>query len=99
MKAPPTHCRRLRFGPFEADLTAQKLWKRGSPIHLQEKPFQFLALLLERAGDVVTREELQLRLWKADTFVQFDEGLNAAAAKLRYALRDSAETPIFIETI
>jgi DNA-binding winged helix-turn-helix (wHTH) protein/Tol biopolymer transport system component len=90
---------RLRFGVFEADLTARELYKRGVPIRLQDKPFQMLALLLERPLEVVTREELQTRLWPNGTFVDFDKGLNTAAKKLRDALGDSAETPVFIETL
>lgn len=91
--------RKVRFGIFEADLSAHKLWKRGSPVHLQEKPFQLLSFLLERSGELVTREELRNRLWSDDTFVEFDEGVNAAVGKVRYALGDSAEKPVFFETV
>jgi DNA-binding winged helix-turn-helix (wHTH) protein len=91
--------RTARFGLFEADLTAQKLWKQGSVVRLQEKPFQLLSVLLERAGEVVTRDELRMRLWPADTFVEFDDGVNAAVGKLRHALRDSTDAPVFIETL
>jgi DNA-binding winged helix-turn-helix (wHTH) protein len=90
---------RLQFGIFEADLATRKLYKRGVPVHLQDKPFQILALLLERPQDVVTREELQIKLWPNGTFVDFDKGLNTAVKKLRDALGDSAETPVFIETL
>jgi DNA-binding winged helix-turn-helix (wHTH) protein/Tol biopolymer transport system component len=91
--------RRVKFGTFEADLSAHKLWKRGSPVHLQEKPFQLLSFLLERSGQLVTREELRDRLWSNGTFVEFDEGVNAAVGKVRYALGDSAEKPVFFETV
>src|ERR1700690_3878667 len=90
---------RLRFGVFELDLRAGELRKQGMRIRLQEQPFQILAMLLERPGEVVTREELQKRLWPADTFVDFDHGLNKAINKLREALSDSAESPRFVETL
>jgi DNA-binding winged helix-turn-helix (wHTH) protein/Tol biopolymer transport system component len=90
---------RLQFGVFEADLATRELYKRGVPVHLQDKPFQILVLLLERPREVVTREELQTRLWPNGTFVDFGKGLNTAVKKLRDALGDSAETPVFIETL
>jgi DNA-binding winged helix-turn-helix (wHTH) protein/WD40 repeat protein len=90
---------RLQFGVFEADLAARELFRRGVPVHLQDKPFQILVLLLERPRQVVTREELQTTLWPNGTFVDFDKGLNTAVKKLRDALGDSAETPVFIETL
>jgi eukaryotic-like serine/threonine-protein kinase len=90
---------KLQFGVFEADLTARELYKHGVPVHLQDKPFQILVLLLERPHAIVTREELQTRLWPNGTFVDFDKGLNTAVKKLRDALGDSAETPVFIETL
>jgi len=90
---------RLRFGVFEVDLRAGELRKHGLRIRLQEQPFQLLAMLLERAGQVVTREELQQKLWPADTFVDFDHGLNKAVNKIRDALGDSAESPRFVETV
>ena len=74
---------RLCFGVFELDLRAGELRKRGLRIRLQQQPFQVLALLLERAGQVVGREELQKALWPADTFVDFDHGLNKAINKFR----------------
>src|SRR5205823_5298529 len=89
----------MRFGIFEADLRAGELRRNGSKIKLQDQPFQLLALLLERPGEVVTREELRGKLWPADTFVDFDHGLNAAVKRLRGALGDSAENPRFIETL
>lgn len=90
---------RLRFSIFEVDLAAGELCKRGVRLPVQEKPFQILALLLERPGEVVTREELQERLWPNGTFVDFDKGLNTAVKKLRSALGDSPDKPVFIETI
>ena len=80
---------RLRFGVFELDLRSGELRKHGLRIRLQEQPFQVLAMLLEHPGEVVTREELQKKLWPADTFVDFDHGLNKAINKLREALGDS----------
>jgi len=68
----------VSFGSFEADLRAGELWRNGSKVRLQEQPFQVLTVLLEKPGEVVTREELRNRLWPADTFVDFDHGLNAA---------------------
>jgi TolB-like protein/DNA-binding winged helix-turn-helix (wHTH) protein/Flp pilus assembly protein TadD len=89
----------VRFGGFEADLHAGILSHRGHRIRLQEKPFQILALLLERSGDVVTREELRQRLWPADTYVDFDSSVNTALKKLRHALGDPAGEPLYIKTI
>jgi cholera toxin transcriptional activator len=88
-----------RFGVFELDLDASELRKNGARLRLQEQPFQVLALLLERAGDVVTREELRQKLWPADTFVDFDHSLNTAVNKLREILGDSASSPRYIETL
>src|SRR5205814_419229 len=90
---------RLSFGVFEADLRGGELRKHGMRIHLQGQPFQVLAILLEHPGEVVARDELQKKLWPADTFVDFDQGLNKAINKLRDALGDSAETPRFVETV
>jgi TolB-like protein/DNA-binding winged helix-turn-helix (wHTH) protein/Tfp pilus assembly protein PilF len=90
---------RLRFGVFEVDLRAGELRKHGLKIRIQEQPFQVLAVLVEHAGEVVTREELQKKLWPADTFVDFDHGLNKAINKIRDALGDSAESPRFVETV
>jgi TolB-like protein/DNA-binding winged helix-turn-helix (wHTH) protein/Flp pilus assembly protein TadD len=90
---------RLCFGVFEVDLRAGELRKRGLRVRLQEQPFQVLAMLLEHAGQVVSREELQKKLWPAETFVDFDHGLNKAINKIREALGDSAESPRFIETV
>jgi len=88
-----------RFGVFEADLLSGELRKGGTKIRLQEQPFQVLALLLERPGEVVTREELRRQLWPADTFVDFDHSLNTAVNKLREALADSASHPRFVQTV
>ena len=89
----------IRFSTFEVDLQTRELRQRGQKVRLQEQPFQILAALLERPGEVVTREELRARLWPADTFVDFDHSLNAAIKRLRDALGESADTPIFIETL
>jgi DNA-binding winged helix-turn-helix (wHTH) protein/Tol biopolymer transport system component len=89
----------VNFGSFEVDLRAGELRRSGSKVRLQEQPFQVLTMLLERPGEVVTREELRNRLWPADTFVDFDHGLNAAVKRLRDALGDSAENPRFVETL
>jgi TolB-like protein/DNA-binding winged helix-turn-helix (wHTH) protein len=89
----------LRFGAFEIDLTRGELRKNGARIKLQDKPFQILVHLTERAGEVVTREELRQRVWPADTFVDFDANLNTGLNKLRQALGDSAESPVFIQTM
>ena len=89
----------LRFSIFEADLNAGELRKHGVKIHLQDQPFRILEMLLERRGEVVTREELRQKLWPGDTFVDFDHGLNKTINKLREALGDSAQTPRFIETL
>jgi cholera toxin transcriptional activator len=88
-----------RFGVFELDLAAGELRKNGARLRLQEQPFQVLSLLLQRAGDVVTREELRQKLWPADTFVDFDHSLNTAVNKLREVLGDSASSPRYIETL
>jgi TolB-like protein/DNA-binding winged helix-turn-helix (wHTH) protein len=89
----------LRFGVFEADITAGELRKQGTKIKLQDQPFQVLLALLEKPGQVITREELQKKIWPADTFIDFDHGVNNAIRRLREALGDSAENPRFIETL
>jgi TolB-like protein/DNA-binding winged helix-turn-helix (wHTH) protein/Flp pilus assembly protein TadD len=91
--------RRLRFDEFEVDLRSAELWVRGNRTRLQDQPFQVLRVLLERRGEIVTRDELKQTLWPADTFVDFDDGLNTAVRKIRDALGDSAEKPRYIETI
>src|SRR5579872_1225273 len=90
---------RIRFDVFVVELRAGELLKDGQKIKLQEQPFRVLSLLLQRPGEVVTRDQLRQELWPADTFVDFDHGLNSAVARLREALRDSAEKPRFIETV
>ncbi len=89
----------VRFGVYEVDTHAGELRRNGVKIKLQEQPFQVLTMLLERPGEVISREELQRRLWPADTFVDFDHSLNAAIKRLRDALRDSADNPRFVETL
>jgi DNA-binding winged helix-turn-helix (wHTH) protein len=92
---PPT----LRFGVFELDPRAGELRKKGMKIRLQGQPVDILAMLLERPGETITREELQKKLWPADTFVDFEQGLNNAMKRLRASLDDNAESPHFIETL
>ena len=89
----------LRFEDYEVDLRAGQLLKHGLRISLREKSFQLLAVLIAHSGQVVTREELRLRLWPRDVFVDFDNNLNTAIATLREALGDSADHPRFIETL
>lgn len=89
----------LRFGVFEVDLEGRELRKHGLRVKIQEKPFQLLAALIERPGDLVTREELRQRLWSDGTFVDFDRSINIAVTKLRLALGDSADSPRFVETV
>jgi cholera toxin transcriptional activator len=96
---PHKSSRVARFGLFELDLDAGELRKSGVKLRLQGQPFQVLALLLERAGAVVTREELQQKLWPSDTFVDFDHSLNTAINKVREALGDSASNPRYVETL
>jgi len=96
---PNYESRVVRFSVFEVDLRAGELRRNGIKAKLQNQPFQILAMLLERRGEVVTREELHSRLWSADTFVDFDNGLNSAIRRLRDALGDSAENPTFVETL
>ena len=88
-----------RFGLFEVDLDSGELWKDGTRIRLQEQPFRVLAMLLERPGEMVTREQLRSQLWPEDTFVDFDHSLNTAVNKLREALGDAAANPRFVQTI
>ncbi len=95
----PVRVRKVRFGAFEVDLHSGELHKQGIKIKLHDQPFQVLAMLLEHPGDLVTREHLHQKLWPADTFVDFDVGLNSAIKRLRDALGDSAESPRFVETL
>jgi DNA-binding winged helix-turn-helix (wHTH) protein/Tol biopolymer transport system component len=89
----------IRFGEFEADLHAGEIRKSGSRIKLQDQPFRVLQILLEHPGDLVTREELQSRIWPEESFGDFDHAVNVAVGKLRAALGDSAENPSFVETV
>jgi TolB-like protein/Flp pilus assembly protein TadD len=89
----------VRFGMFEADFRAGELRKRGVKVKLQEQPLQILQMMLQRPGEVVTRDELRHKIWPADTFVDFEQGLYNAVRRLRDALKDSAEKPRFIETL
>jgi TolB-like protein/DNA-binding winged helix-turn-helix (wHTH) protein/Tfp pilus assembly protein PilF len=89
----------IRFGVFEVDVSACELRKKGLKVKLQQQPFELLLILLERPSQVVNREELRQRLWPADVYVDFDRGLNKAMVKLREALGDSAESPLYIETL
>ncbi len=94
-----TNGQRVCFGAFEADLQAGELRKSGIRVRLQDQPFRVLALLLERSGQVVSREDLRQEIWPDDTFVDFDHSLNTAINKIREALGDSASHPRFVETI
>src|SRR5882724_6776806 len=101
MPMPPSssESRLVRFAVFEVDLAAGELRKNGARLRLQEQPFQVLAVLLENAGRVVTREDLRQKIWPADTFVDFDHSLNTAVNKIRDVLGDSAPSPRFVETL
>lgn len=90
---------RLRFGAFELDPVSGELRKHGLRVKLRDKPFQVLQALLERPGELITRKELQERLWPADTFVEFENGINNAISRLRETLGDTADNPRFIETV
>ena len=89
----------VRFGTFELELQTGELRHAGQRVKIQEQPFQVLATLLEHPGKMVTREELRSKLWPEDTFVDFDRRLNAAIKRLRDALGESADAPVFIETL
>jgi len=95
----PDDSRRLRFGPFSLDLRAGELYKRGKKVKVQLLPLQLLGALLEKPGEVISREELKSKLWPADTFVDFEHGLNTAIKKLRQALGDNPAKPGWIETL
>jgi DNA-binding winged helix-turn-helix (wHTH) protein/Tol biopolymer transport system component len=99
MQEPATASARLRVGEFEVDLRCGEVRRNGDKIKLQQRPFQILSALLERPGEVVTREEIQQKLWPTDTFVDFEHSINTAVNKLREALGDDAENPCFIETL
>ncbi len=91
--------RYVRFGPFQIDQQRQEVTRDGSRLKLQGKVYQILLILLEKPGEVVTREELRMRLWPADTHVNYDANVNTAVNKLRQALGDSSDSPLYIETI
>ena len=99
MGTPPSSPVRFRFGEFEVDSCARELRKQGERIRLQEQPFQVLLFLIQRTGQVVTREEMRSQIWPKGTFVDFDHGLNTAIKKIRVALGDSANVPRYVETI
>lgn len=99
MSKPAARLSKAAFGLFEADLQSGELWKAGKRVKIQSQPFKVLVALLERPGEIVSREELQLRLWGKDTIVDFDHSLGTAINKIREALGDSADNPRFIETI
>ena len=99
MSTPSANFGTVRFGAFEADIRSCELRKDGVKVRLEGQPFQVLAVLLERPGQLVTREELQKELWPDETFVDFEQGINAAVKRLRVALEDSADKPHFIETL
>src|SRR5580693_4401711 len=99
MPDPAVSSQLIRFGVFGLDLQAGELRKNGAKLKLQDQPFQMLSMLVERPGELVSREDVRRRLWPADTFVNFDQGLNRALNKLREVLGDSAESPRFIETL
>ena len=98
-ETPADSPRHVRFGVFELDLQSGELRKSGSRLALQQQPLQLLSVLLERPGELVTREDLRKRLWPDDTFVDFEHGLNAAVKRLRDTLGDSADSPRFVETV
>jgi TolB-like protein/DNA-binding winged helix-turn-helix (wHTH) protein len=99
MRGPGIDRQYVRFATFTVDLVSRELWNDGQKVPLQEKPFQILAILLEHAGQLVTREELQHKLWPADTFVDFEHSINTAIKKVRETLGDSGDHPRFIETL
>src|SRR5271170_2549855 len=99
MQSPANSGRRISTGLFEVDLATGEVLRHGRRVPIQEQPFRVLALLLEHQGQIVTREQLQAKLWPADTYVSFDDGLNTAIRKLRVLFGDSAENPRFIEIV
>ena len=88
-----------RFGPFEVDFSTSELRRSGNRVRIQDQQLRLLEALLEQPGNLVTRERLRDLLWPSDTFVDFERSLNAAVAKLRQALHDSADHPVYIETV
>src|ERR1022692_2092142 len=88
-----------RFGPFRLDVATGELYGQNQRIHLQEQPFQLLQMLIDRPGELVTREQIRNMLWPNGTVVEFDHSINTAIKKLRLALMDSAENPCYVETV
>ena len=99
MERPANTTRVWSFGVFEVDAAQRELRRGGRPVKMREQSFRILVFLLEHAGKIVTREDLRRVLWPSDTFVDFDHSLNTAVMKLRDALGDSADTPLYIETL
>ena len=99
MQAQEPPSRIIRFGTFELDLLEGRLTKSGLRVRLQGQPLQILSLLLDRPGEVVTREEIRRKLWSNQTFVEFDDALNTAVGKLRAAIGEAADNPRFVETV
>src|SRR5688572_4892535 len=95
----PIEARTVKFGSFELDVRLRELRNGPTRVRLQDQPFEILRLMLERPGDVVTREQLRHRLWPAGTYVDFEHSLNAAVKRLRAALGDDADNPRFVETL
>src|ERR1700730_5155611 len=91
--------RLVQFDPYELDLSAAELRRNGEKVRLQEQSFQILEMLLEHPGEVVSRDEIQKKLWPDNTIVEFENSVNAAVMRLRQALADSADSPRFIETV
>src|ERR1700676_2918273 len=98
-RVPPLRSRYIRFGPFQVDQQREEVTKNGMRLKLQGKVYQVLVALIEKQGEVVTRDELRLRLWPADTHVNYDANVNTTVNKLRQALGDSSDKPLYIETI
>jgi DNA-binding winged helix-turn-helix (wHTH) protein len=98
-RIPPLRARYIRFGPFQIDQQREEVTKNGTRLKLQGKVYQVLVALIEKQGEVVTRDELRLRLWPADTHVNYDANVNTTVNKLRQALGDSSDRPLYIETI
>src|SRR5215469_4778934 len=99
MPAPASSTNRVQFGVFELDLQRVELRKNGVKVKLQDQPLKVLQVLLQNPGQIVSREELRQQVWPANTFVEFDQGLYSATARLRDALGDSSDSPRFIETV
>src|SRR6201997_5100512 len=95
----PLSSRYIRFGPFQVDQHREEVSKNGTRLKLQGKVYQVLVALIEKQGEVVTRDELRLRLWPADTHVNYDANVNTTVNKLRQALGDSSDKPLYIENI